>query len=430
MPKSKLGYLKSAYKTGKKIYPYAKTAYNIYKKRTNKKKPTIRKRRRRTRYSTIRRKRARNFSGRQINIKNDQDIQTKTFCKNRVTKSQQRKINNRMKNLPSPFIYRVQEQITETTPQMTNRCKWLWYCRMDKNRLNSCWNNWIAPTGTTTQASSVSVNSDNQYVVNQRQEIYFNDVKTVYEIYNPTNYDMNVVIYDITLKKKTLRKVDVGWVAYSGHNISDPLIDYTSSSNPIALMQQGVNISARKDNTSYVAVQDSDTTSIQNIQFNPTDSQPFNIYWKIVGKKVLRLQPGATMKHKFTYKMKNLMNRGYWGYYCQDGNNTVDIGFPEYTCGSLFKVWGQISGDTDNATNTSSVLVQSNPTHVANLSGRIMIKSFLEARHYCIQPRAQYIQSVTNAWNPTDEEDLVVVEDSYFQRVDDDYVQDDSGPND
>ena len=46
----------------------------------------------------------------------------------------------------------------------------------------------------------------NYYVSSPEQSIYINQIKYIYELMNPTNYDMDLVIYDIVYKQDSLDK--------------------------------------------------------------------------------------------------------------------------------------------------------------------------------------------------------------------------------
>ncbi|ORX42375.1 hypothetical protein BCR36DRAFT_374526 [Piromyces finnis] len=98
----------------------------------------------------------------------------------------------------------------------------------------------------------------------------------------------------------------------------------------------------------------------------------------------------------------------------------TQAGIPGFTCGSLFKFWGQVSGDTESSTITDGTVVQPS-NKVCTLSGRLMIKTFYEQKHYRIDPKTKYtLVKHYQRWTPTDEETLQVVTDTHIVDPNDD----------
>lgn len=362
-----------------------------------------------------------------INVKNDVTRYTKTYYKQKVTNQQQKKINRRFKDENNPFTYKAEYPIIDTVPQTTDTCKWIWQCHTGKDYLDTAWEKWINPGSGTVNAYNLDRSDPTVVVINQEQAIYFHTFKSKYEILNPTNYDMHVDIYDIVCKKDTYGKVTSA--VYSVQDFNDPtdpvnLPQSNTYSDPVAMMNKGLE-GALRGITSNYAVGDSTNMQLFDLQMTPTKSYPFNIYWTIVGKKRVTLQPGASMYHTFVHKPKALVQRGYWGYKFQYQNNPSNCAIEGITSGTLFKVWGQLAGDTHsstiNASDSTTEIVQDNYKAVVNLSGRIALKNFFTAKHYCMQPKAKYMFKYTdpNKWVPSDEEELDVVNNMQFQDADD-----------
>lgn len=367
-----------------------------------------------------------------VNVKADSERWTKTYHKQKVTKQQQKKINKRFRNEnASKVVYENDYPLTETIPQQMNTCKWIWFCHNGLNFVKSAWESFIMPQGYTTLGSTNIPTNPLAPVANKEQAIYFNKISSKYEIFNPTNYDMNVVIYDIICKEDNIRPVqsNMGKPLVSiGENIGADVT--TNMSNPISLMYHGMS-SVDEPGGGVQVGAPSSGESIFDITFKPSSSYAFNLTWTIVGKKTVRLQPGASFNHKFTYKSKNLMNRGYYGYqYLQHLNHSSNSVFTSintpvkaFTCGSLFKVWGQISGSTTNAIQAiglEEVPIQSHPHGVVNLSGRIMIKEWYKLEYYNCEPKYSFkMKQTTSTWRPTDEEELCVPTTVQTEFVDD-----------
>lgn len=375
-----------------------------------------------------------------VNVKADSERTTSTFYKQKVTKQQQRKINKRFKNdNASKVQYENDYAITETIPQQTNSCKWIWFSHNNLAFIQTCWNNFAPPAQLNSNFGTPNISSNALSIMaNKEQAIYFSKIKSKYEIFNPTNYDMNVIIYDIVCKEDHIRT--------QFNSASEPIVSIKGNpttyitnnfSNPIALMEKGIR--GVRNTQGYIEVGASGTgESIYDIQFKPTGSYPFNLTWTIVGKKTVRLQPGASFNHKFTYRPKNLMSRGYYGYqYLEhlsgDGTSMLPIETPVkgFTCGSLFKVYGQISGSTDSTNQTvalETVPAQTIRDGVVNLSGRIMIKEFYSMDYYYCNPKYSYKQHTsTGTWTPDDEEELTIPTVIDMQPVADELPEQDDG---
>lgn len=357
------------------------------------------------------------------NIKSDQERKTYTYYKQRVTKQQQRKINRRFRTEDAQkYVITDDYQWVDTIPQQTNNTKWLWVTHNGFKFLSESFAVNPSSSGSATTDKLTGINNEFAKVTNKDQAIYFNKFKSVYEIFNPCNYDMNVVIYDIVCKKDTHTDASTSYAAEK--TISDSETYFKG--DPISLMYYGMKPIkgpypyGTGGNQTTVQLSDDITGSLYSIDYKPTESYAFNMHWTIVGKKKIRLQPGATMEHHFTYKAKNLMNRGYYGYqYATFAGTDVSSSQPvnraiqNLTCGTLFKVWGQISGSTytkaNTDTNTAAAMpiVQDNHHAVVNLTGKIMIKENYKQEFYICNPKITYTQHRTSAlWSPTDEEEL------------------------
>jgi len=386
----------------------------------------IKRRRYYTRYKGV--------GGRAINVKNDKDVVTRTYYKQKVTQQQQKIINKRFKNGYSPFKDCYINTFQETIPQTTGKCKWLWRCNNHLELLSKAFA-YFPEFSTTTGARSVW-NRENTYQNSPEQTVYYNQFKYSYEIYNPTNYDMNLVIYDIVCKQDTTNSC-----ASQNYNVyNDP--NNASARNPIRLIELGLEaqygeytIAEQTAVEDYPIVADSNAKTLHDINLKPTESYPFNIYFTIVKKHTYKLQPGATLHHKFIHKPKALVNRGYWGYrYGKDmEKNDGDSrrGIKDITSGVLFKYWGQVAGTghsslvgpdgTGNYSNASQV-----HTDVTTLSGRIVLKEEYQAKWDCMDQKFTYTFNNTSIWKPRDEEELEVIGDDVPIKVDDEDISDDT----
>lgn len=435
--------LQKAVKVAKALAPVVNSVYSGYKKRTRQSRlhsnrMKIDKKISKGRY--IKRRGLRITYGGTFNVKADTDKYVTTFYKQKVTKQQQRKINKRFKKqTATPFVYSNNRPVVDTIPQQVDLCKWFWFTNNGMQYCQNAWRSWRAPEGAVT-SSNISDNATNSQDPNQA--IYFSKFTSKYEIFNPTNYDMHVAIYDIICKEDT--EYANGPVAVNSQNDLDSNLDPTQSSNPVALMRLGqqnvtgkYNLLQASGNSNYTQVFNTNVgTSIWDITYKPTSSYPFNMHYKVVKKRIFKLQPGATMHHKFVYRPKNLMTRGYYGYkYHQLGgeDECSNIAMKQLTSGTLFKVWGQISGDTESA-DVNNRIQMKNKHAVVNLSGRIMIKEIFTANAYFCQPKASVVvQQDEFTWVPEDEEALNIPAYVRIEKANDDpdiHAEEDNDVND
>lgn len=370
-----------------------------------------------------RRRRIKTTNFKRLNVKNDVDKSTRTYYNQKVTKQQARKIRRRFRNGSSPFQRNHTTTIVDTIPQQGNTVKWFWRTETDGSAIRNAWTNFINPGGKFNDA--LLVDDHNDFVINQEQDIYFSKFKTKYEIFNPTNYDMHLVIYDIVCKSDT--DGDASTRAYNWQDDGIPELYSQDRDNPVACMYKGYRPVTDGGNY-YIAAPGMNfgKYKIFDINFNPTLSYPFNIHWKIVGKKTITLQPGATMFHTFIHKPRALMSRGYYMYKYANEIQNSSIALENITSGTLFKVWGQLAADTTtkiaDPTDDDPIIIQENSHAVTNLSGRLAIKQTSKLYWHCLAPKARFVEShygILDDWVPSDEEELWVGNDVNIQQAND-----------
>lgn len=363
------------------------------------------KKRRRIKKRKIRYKRYAKNS-RPINVAADREGNSRSYKKQKVTRSQQRIINKRFKNGYSPFINRAVTglQLTQNIP---NKAKWIWRCNNGIDLIKFAFAKFPREAGTVS-ADTVSGTS-NYYLTSQDQSIYFGQQKYTYEIRNPCNYDLNLVIYDIVYKCDTDNEVTNNQIETE----TETSALTGKPDDPINLINRGLsgvtgyNVSTATASSTIVSdpnsIGSSANYSEQNVTVKPTDSYPFNIYCKIIKKHTFRLQPGATMKHTFVHRPKAMLTRGYLGYkYKQyfaasetDATN-VNIGVKDFTSGCLFKVWGQVlNSGTDDPSETSNLR-----NLVTFASGNIALHETVETKWYTMDNKYSYIFNNDSSWNP------------------------------
>ena len=365
------------------------------------------------------------------NVKADVDGYTKTIKRQKVTKYQAKLIRRRFKNGFSPFKYITDYGFQNTIPQCTNTAKWFWYCSNTLDKIIEPFRKWAVDTYGVDQASSSA--SSNHYVTGQDQSIYFSKQVYSYELYNPANYDVNVVIYDIVCKEDT--DDWSGTCEYYSNQPGTSQLTVESSKTPIGLMNMGLDgFNGYVDSsTNFKAVARPGNLTLTNLHMSPTKSYPFNIHWKVVKKKVIKLQPGAIHHHKFIFRPRAMVNRGFvmWKYKeffdgSNDFNTTTNhnkfnLAVKNLTCGTLFKYYGQISGSQKSSATEVAGETTQDSSEVTTLSGRINIKcgSIL----YWDQMDNKYTYTkyeFGNSWTPSNEELLPVVNNVSIKHVQDD----------
>lgn len=337
-------------------------------------------------------------SNKVINVANDKEGLSKSYIKQKVTRSQQRIINRRFKEGYSPMQIRITDHLQLTSKTEVNKCKWIWRCYGLLPQIYDCFQKF--PEGKTGPGNTFS---GSYYATGQEQTIYFNKMKYTYEIMNPTNYDMDLIIYDIVYKQDTMDShCNNAYWENSGTGGSSNCLDntgvYDSSDNcyqnPIGLINSGLNKLGSPSATAPI-VSDSTNIKFDSLNVKPTDSYPFNIYCKIVRKHRFRLQPGATMTHIFTHKPKFLFNRGYLYKYGPDSKDTSYTndyrGIKDLTSGCLFKFSGQVLNSGEDA----------EKTRVLTASGKLVIKETLVVDWYAMNNKFRYIWNTENNWDGT-----------------------------
>lgn len=366
-----------------------------------------------------------------INVKEDKEGYSKSYIKQKVTKQQQKIINKRFKNGHSPFTDSYVNQFQDTVYNEMDKCKWVWRTQSTLTNILKAFQYFPSqgnqPGGSATIGDVYQNSSD--------QSIYFNQFKYRYEILNPTDYDMNLVIYDIVCKQDTEYEART-WSYNSTENgfssaqtVPNTAINYVIARDPIRCIYQGLNkqdvlLNGASSTSTFVA--DPNAKNIFDINLKPTESYPFNIYYKIVKKHTFKLQPGASLTHTFIHKPKALINRGYLGYRfakelnATNANSTRDIAVKDITSGCLFKYWGQVSGKGDSSlTKSSSTITGQAHDEVWQLSGRLMFKEYIDL-HWCAMDQKFNFRFNNNSSKSTSgvsEESLEVVNKSHIQTV-------------
>lgn len=119
--------------------------------------------------------------------------------------------------------------------------KWIWRCHTTLDYLSRPFNYWPQPNQLA--GSSGSQLHYENYTISPEQTVYFNKFKYRYEIYNPCNYDINLIVYDIVCKQDTTNSGQSAYwnnIEKYGTSNDAPNTTTTSDRNPIRLIEIGI----------------------------------------------------------------------------------------------------------------------------------------------------------------------------------------------
>lgn len=344
------------------------------------------------------------------NIKNDSDIFLKTRKFRKTSKKAKRKIRKKFLAGYSPFLDNVTTQFQETSSTDTDSCRWIWRTNVTTEYIKKLWN--LYPTEQGIIPNSTVGTSDNYYK-SGNNELYIGAVTYEYEIMNPSNYDMYLDIYDIVCKRDTLNNCASNY--FSNFNDATNLAS-ENYQNPIAVINDGLFkqnfYNTITSSTQVVSVGTPADQALNDITVRPTQSYPFNMFYRIIKKHKLKLEPGATLTHRFTYKPRKLISRAGFFYTYKSsfpGGGTEELigglrqrGIAGLTSGCLFKYHGQISG--------SGATGSTKHAEVASLPGKLMFKETFKCKWYALDTKYTYIfNSHVNKYSNATPTDMEVV---------------------
>lgn len=185
--------------------------------------------------------------------------------------------------------------------------------------------------------------------------IYIGKCTFNYELYNPTNYNMTVYIYDLICKHDTPLPI----LYSSGQTV-------TNSSSPEACMMQGstaLRNTAQSngwtvgDPTFLAEYNNNDITDPdwRMVGMKPTDYFYFNAMWKVKGVKKIILPPASCHHHVVIFNPKTKISLGSLFYRNQEKTTDKKNGVGGLTQSTLFGIEGQVATDKDQAADSEKV---------------------------------------------------------------------------
>lgn len=188
------------------------------------------------------------------------------------------------------------------------------------------------------------------------QFIYLGKCTFNYELYNPTNYNMTVYIYDLICKHDTPRPIKYGNTQ-----------TVTTSCSPECCMEQSTYaLSNNAPNGSFTIADPTNERPNQDnnvhtdpdwrmVGMKPTDYFYFNAMWKVKGVKKIILPPASCHHHVVIFNPKKKVTSGTLFYRNQNKLTTDQIGLGGITQSTLFGIEGQVATDAMQTTDNNVV---------------------------------------------------------------------------
>lgn len=214
--------------------------------------------------------------------------------------------------------------------------------------------------GTAVSAGNYSTSS-NRLGNTPETFIYVGKCTFQYELFNPTNYNMTVYIYDLICKHDT--------PYYISYN--DSLNE--KSSAPENCMSKGSKSTAGDMNDSADVVQKwwlGDQTSEVGTEWNtigmkPTDYHLFNTFWKVKGIKKIVLPPTTSHHHVVVFNPKKKVSGASLFYPREPLDGAAKNGIAGLTQATLFGFQGQVATENDTTVDTT--------TKIGTLPGKLLV---------------------------------------------------------
>lgn len=270
--------------------------------------------------------------------------------------------------------------------------KTIWYsCTSLKfNNVNEYMKDRISPSPTTVISTSSSSNNSTTVLGNMPDAyIYIGKCTYQYELFNPTNYNITVYMYDLICKRDT--PYDITY--------SDANNNYSSSPESCMVKSDSVQYDENSSTTLGWKIADpvvnGANTYWNSIGMKPTDYHYFNTFWKVKGLKKIVLAPGETHHHRLVYNPKARITQASLYMPRQDKSPVAKNGIGGLTVATLFGFQGQVAVENDQSTDNSA--------SVGTLPGKIVVNLVRKENIWSGSLSGQRIVQSTNLLDQMDE---------------------------
>lgn len=225
--------------------------------------------------------------------------------------------------------------------------------------------------------------------------IYLGKCTFNYEIYNPTNYNMTVYIYDLVCKRDTPKPIKYG--SDQAHLTSNsPEACMHDSSESIQIPQDNIVVGDPIADVNSSS-DPNDAPDWRSVGMKPTDYFYFNTMWKIKGMKKLVLPPQTSHHHVVIFNPKKKITLGSLVYPHTVWNTSSQNGLGGLTQSTLFGIEGQVA--TDKSASGSTGI---DSDKVGTLPGKLLIKCIRKVNCYNFELNAATIINKNELKNLTD----------------------------
>lgn len=284
----------------------------------------------------------------------------------RRTPRQQRFMRKMFKNASSKVTYVQRFGFSWIGASENNKTIWYSVCHNKFNNIYEYLKRRINPINTYSYNEPTTSTNEYNIGLNPSNFIYIGKCTFSYELYNPTNYNITVYIYDLICKHDT--PYDIKYGAQTTANSSPECCMFYGSEEH----QASTSVPSDKWFLGDPTYEVSNGSGSHNdpvwdtVGMKPTDYMGFNVLWKVKAIKKLILPPQTSHHHNVVFNPKKKVTLGNLlyprlNYPDEDKKN----GVAGLTQATLFGFEGQVAINGDESADNEDV---------GTLPGKIVVK--------------------------------------------------------